>query len=254
MNFETYLKNTTEEMSERQTVGLAMYYLLHEEGRDSIAASGVRDFLRNEPADVPDKNVSKYPSQLRRDGLFKQPNSEYRLTLDGKDHYSGLVDLPTGGEQPREDSFLGDVDPPDQFYETLVDDIERTYTHRVYDATLVLTRKLLENLLIDTLRSHYGTGEGLSLFFEPEQGRHKPFSDILESFKDCSDDLQMYGPRLSEKEFYDSLEELKDGGDASAHSIVVDVTDDEIEELSEEVQKVVPLLFRVQKQLYTAVE
>jgi hypothetical protein len=248
MNFETYLRNTAEELSERQTVGLAMYYLLHEEGRDSVAASGVRDFLRNEPVGVPDENVSKYPSQLRRDGLFKQPNSEYRLTLDGKEHYSGLVNLPTGDEQPREDSFLGDVDSPDQFYETLVDDIERTYTHRVYDATLVLTRKLLENLMIDTFRRHYGTGEDVDMFFDPDQCQCKSFSKLLDNLENNSVDLKMYDSRLDNSEFHKQLQNFRQQGNISAHSITVNVSDEEIEELSSAARSTVPLLFRARRE------
>jgi hypothetical protein len=252
MKFRTYLRNSTEDLSDRQTVGLAMYYLLHEEGRDSVTTKEVREFLRDEPVGVPDENIGKYPSQLRSDGYFDRTDGEYFLTITGEEYYDGLVDLPSGDQQPREDSFLGEVDPPDQFYEALVEDIERTYTHRVYDATLVLTRKLLENLMIDTLRGHYGNGKNKDLFFDPNQCQYRSFSELLDNFEDNSVDLRMYGPRLDEPEFHEQLQEFRQKGNTSAHSITVNVSDEEIEELSSMARSTVPLLFRVQQQLRAA--
>lgn len=254
MRFRTYLQNKTEELSERQTVGLAMYYLLREEDRDSVSASDVREFLRNEPVGIPSENVSKYPSQLRSEGKFDRTDGNYFLTIEGENYYQELVDLPTGDRQPREDSFLGDVKPPDQFYATLVEDIERTYTHRVYDATLVLTRKLIENLAIDTLRGHYGTGEKIDLFFDPDRNHHRSFSELLDNLEDNSGDLRLYDPRLDDPEFHEQLQAFRQRGNDSAHSITVDVSDAEIEELSSTAQETVPLLFRIQRQLQAAAQ
>lgn len=248
MKFRTYLRNRTEDLSDRQTVGLAMYYLLREEGREAVSTSEVREFLEDEPVSVPDGNIGKYPSQLRSNEYFDRTDGEYFLTINGEEYYDGLVDLPCGDQQPREDSFLGEVDPRDQFYETLVEDIERTYTHRVYDATLVLTRKLLENLMIDIFRRHYGVGEDTDMFFDPDQCQCRSFSELLDNLEENSVDLRLYDSRLDNEEFHEQLQEFRQQGNVSAHSITVNVSDEEIEELSSAARSTVPLLFRAHRE------
>ena len=51
----------------------------------------------------------------------------------------------------RSEQFLDIANVPGTFYPDLVEDINQCYSIGVNDATLILTRKLLENLLIDIL-------------------------------------------------------------------------------------------------------
>lgn len=251
MIFERYLEHTTEELSETMTVGLAMYYLLTEDGHDNVTPAEVRQFLRDQPVAVSQTNIVAYPSQLKRKGLFDSTDGEYILTINGRRHFENLIDLPTDDVMPRDDNFLDIAEPNSEFYRKLVDDIERSHEHRVYDATLILTRKLFENLLIEIMRGHYGVGNSLDLYYNTDRAQFKSFSIVLENFEDNIDDFRPYSLELADSEFTDKLDSFRESGNASAHSITVNV-DGEIDGLSEDATEIASLLFRVKKQVAAA--
>jgi hypothetical protein len=152
-------------------------------------------------------------------------------------------------KKAREDLFLNveleNIGGP--FYPRVVREINDCYQIKANEATLVLYRKLLESLLVDILRTRYGM-EDIELFFDTEEGQTLPFSSLLSNFKASEDDLRPYSDVMNE-DLHRSLEKFKYQGDASAHAIEPDISNEGIEEQSERATKLAEILFELRKNI-----
>lgn len=149
-------------------------------------------------------------------------------------------DVPT-----RFEPFLDIKNVPGTFYPDLIKNINRTYRMRVYDATLVLTRKLLENLLIDVLRSKYKT-ERLEFYYDTDSRRFKPFYQLVTNLENNLDDFKHFSSELDE-DFIDGLNSFRQTANRGAHSLEIDVPDDEIEEYGKKATRTAKILFRLRE-------
>ena len=95
----------------------------------------------------------------------------------------GQIDkTPTGGipksigitEPLIEQSLAG------EFYKDLIQEINLSYSYQLNRSTLVLIRILLQNLLIDLLRTKFGTSR-LELFYNKDRGQFYEFFKLLEN-------------------------------------------------------------------------
>jgi hypothetical protein len=143
--------------------------------------------------------------------------------------------------------FLDIDNVPGTFYPDLVDDINRCHSLAIYDATLIMTRKLLENLLIDILRERYGKQE-IDLYYLPENKRFKNFSTLIDNFEDNLDDFQHLSGVLDE-DFIDELDAFRQDANSGAHSIETNITESKMAEYREQAQHASQVLFRVRRNL-----
>jgi hypothetical protein len=162
--------------------------------------------------------------------------------LENKDPITGNIHTTFRSEQ-----FLNINDIPGTFYPDLVENINQCYSAGVNDATLVLTRKLLENLIIDILREEYGKQE-IDLYFRPENKRFENFSTLLNNFKDRLDDFQHLSGGLN-NDFIDELDSFRQDANVEAHSIEINITESEIEEYRKQAQHASKLLFRIKNNI-----
>ena len=137
-----------------------------------------------------------------------------------------------------------------QFYPNLIRQINSCYQIKANEATRVLYRKLLESLLVDILRGHYGMGK-VELFYDKDEGRTHPFSTLLSNFKSGEDDIGTYSEAVGD-DLYQSIEKFKHHGDASAHTIEPDISNESIEEQSEKATKVAKILFEMRENVHVA--
>lgn len=149
-------------------------------------------------------------------------------------------DVPT-----RVEPFLDIENVPGTYYPDLIKNINRTYRMGVYDATLVLTRKLLENLLIDVLRRKYET-ERLELYYDTESRRFKPLYQLVTNLENNLDDFNHFSSEL-DKDFIDDLNSFRQTANRGAHSLEIDVQDDEVESYGKKATKVSRILFRLRE-------
>jgi len=143
--------------------------------------------------------------------------------------------------------FLNIDNVPGTFYPDLVEDINRSYSLGIYDATLVLTRKLLENLLIDILRSKYGTNR-IRLYYRPNNGRFQNFSTLIGNFDDNQSDFEHLSGGL-DNDFIDELDAFRQDANAEAHSIETNITGNEMEEYREQARHASQVLFQVRQNI-----
>jgi len=237
------------ELSDTEKIALIVYWATEKQGNREISASGVRSLARDAKTGVKSKSVSGLLSYLRKKGVAGKGDSGYYLTMDGKSRVESLVELSETATSPRDDDFISVADPNDDFYSPLIDDINRCYRVGVNDAVLILVRKLIENLLIDILRGHYGN-QRINLFYIPRRGRFHSFSSLLENLRDNKSDFKMY--YLEIENLLKEIDEFRESANASAHSIEVRVPDKRLESMASRATKLVKRCLRIKKQIEAA--
>ena len=133
----------------------------------------------------------------------------------------------------------------------MINEINLCYRFGANTATLVLSRKLLENLVIDALRGRYGveTEQAQQTYFNESSGYFNQFSDLLEELDDSLQDYQAVSPAVDSDLIHD-LKQIKAPANAQAHSIEDQVSDEDMEEYSDEVTRLARVLFDVREKLH----
>jgi len=138
-----------------------------------------------------------------------------------------------------------------QFHHELVREINLCYQVKANEATYVLYRKLLENLVYDSLRRHIDD-EDIEEIFNTNEGRREGFKHLLSVLQSRQNELAQYSTAIDSK-FISKLRDFKEEGDSSAHSTVNLVTDEELEENSEEATYLARILFELREEVYAGV-
>lgn len=112
----------------------------------------------------------------------------------------------------------------DDFYNDLKLEINNAFRIKLLTATMVLVRKLFENLLIELLRTKFGDKPPeKELYFSIRDSRFKHFHVLINNFENEIDTFKPFDVNLqwvaSKNDFFDFLRVIKERGDACAHSI-----------------------------------
>ena len=140
-----------------------------------------------------------------------------------------------------------DIDkPPTDAYRDLVREINFCFANQAYSATIVLTRKLIENLIVEILRKKYGMPE-LDLFYIKNQRRFRGLSKLLANLRSKVSDFDTLG--LKEKHIT-SMEKLREEANAKAHSILDHATKQELLDLRALARQAVKSLLAIRDSLF----
>ncbi|WP_324662085.1 hypothetical protein [Haloarcula sediminis] len=170
-----------------------------------------------------DSEIAKYPALQNLEG-------------ERTDVAGGLPTITT-------ELFIDIEHTTDDFYDDLISNINQSYRIGVYDGTFVLTRKLLENLVIELLRNQYGTSY-LRMYYIPNQRRFQNFSTLLDGLEYKLKDYQSYSNGL-DKELIRDIRQFKNSADADAHSIIRNPDKEEIDDLGTDAEHAAKVMFRV---------
>jgi hypothetical protein len=244
MNFDRLLSHF-EGSGQKEVVALAVFYFEEYVEQREVTRAEIHTVIESSRTSIPSSNIPTYLSRLQNDDLLTTTeNDGYRLTHDGLEHIkSQLGDVIV--EDPRDELFIDTDVVDDYFYERLIMDINECYRVRVNSASLVLTRKLFENLLVDILRWHYGMDD-IEMFFDPDQGYHHGLSRLKRNVRNNVNDFRVYS-RDIDVDLLDKLDQFKESGDASAHSIVVDISDEEIETMTNDATQLTNILYDIRR-------
>jgi len=159
---------------------------------------------------------------------------------------------PIEDNKERDEKFLNlsDSEINGQFYPSTVYEINLCYKVKADHATVILLRKLVENLLLDIIRGHFGM-DNVEIFYRLEERQHKSLADLIEVFDENQGDFDRY-TTAKENEIVSFVEQIKYSGDAAAHSIEEKIDEEELESLSEEATHFVKVLFRLRQEVQTA--
>jgi len=139
--------------------------------------------------------------------------------------------------------FIEVKEIPDDFYSDLILQINRAFYFELYPLIPFLIRKLFENLLIDILRKKFSMTQ-VDLFFDKTRRRFHDFAYLI---KQLSERLNEFQANISglDRKFIKKLEKYRLQGNASAHSITLDITKDEILRDKKEITYITKFLFRL---------
>jgi predicted secreted protein len=239
MEFDRLLK-FSEYSRQQEIVGLAVFYLEEYCGSEEVEREEIIKLIEKSRESVPKGNVSTYFSRLEEDNYLTTGTEGYRLKHEGKEFFKRIISSDLV-EEPRQDQFIDTDIADEEFYEQLIEEINECYRVRVNNAVLVLTRKLFENILADILRGHYGR-QNVDLSFDTHRGYHHGLKQLKNNFRDNVSDFRIYSRDIDE-DILDGLDEFKKRGDAGAHSIAVNVTDGEIEAMSDDATQLFNILY-----------
>lgn len=254
MDIDDFLRNA-EYSTNKELVGLCIYFLEEYENYDRVATSDVKELLEQSRAAINPSAIPRRIKDLREDGLVTKVGEEnhvfhYILTHEGLDLFFDLSGDSEKGDKVRDTLFIqaGIVDV--EYYSTLIDHINLSFQYGINDACLILTRKLFENLVIDILRAEYG-GEGINLYFNTETGRFYGLGTLCGNLRDKTAELKHYSRQL-DGDLVSRVEQFKEHGNSQAHSVRVDIDDDELEGMSDEATQLTEILYDIREEIRIA--
>ena len=115
-------------------------------------------------------------------------------------------------KKPIEKIIEYDTDNP--FIKGHVEEVNRAYTHGCYTSVFILSRKIIENLIMDILREKYK--ENINPCYDTDQKRLKDFSIILKILEDKKNDFCEKGKAVSK--LHQLAGKLKDRTNDATHS------------------------------------
>lgn len=244
MDFDHLLQHFDEEAVQREQVALIFYFLEEEKGHSEVTQSDVKDVIRRSRSSISESSVSTYFQRLQNDCITSTENDGYRLTIPGRRQVEELLDENALDNPRDEDDHFVDFDRfEEERYDQLISDINECYRYKIDDATVVLTRKLFEDLVFKILETHYA-GNDPQMYFDLENQRHYRFDELLDNLKDGVPILKQYSP-LFDKKVVEDIRELKEEGNKGAHVIRLEFTEEEMEELSQEATRLIKILYEI---------
>lgn len=151
------------------------------------------------------------------------------------------------GETVYNSELLVTTQIADEAYNNLVLQINSAFSVGLFTATLVLVRKLFENLIIDLLRLKYGMGQ-MDLFYSKDDGGFHNLHRLIKNLEKKLDEFKPYGFFKLEREkesLMNFLWKIKDEGNASAHSFGPLLGHKEINALKPSINEYSDLLVRL---------
>lgn len=120
-------------------------------------------------------------------------------------------------ERGLKESFLP-FKVSDVLYTDLISEINKCYDLRLPTATYVLSRKLIENLVIDVLRKKFSSDSSkLDMYFDTSHKRFQDFSKLLYNLKNSKNSFLGFENVI--EEIVSLADEYRDTANKSAHSI-----------------------------------
>lgn len=238
-----YLDSNIE--TERDTVGLAVYHLDIEMGIRPDT-NQVKETISDSRVSIPEQNISSYLSSLKGN-LIKEDNEGFKLSAEGLRYFDEKISEAESSVKYT-DKLVNVDESPDRFYESLIEEINEAYTRNLFDAALILTRKLFENLIIDILRSKFGPENHLHLYYNEEKKQFKTFSSLIDNFDENSENLNHYYTSDTD-EIIQKLENFRADANSSAHSIETDLEEEDFKEWSSDIDFLSRLLINIKEKV-----
>lgn len=245
MCFDRFLEHYDSDAGQKEEVALIFYCQEEHNNQKDTTSKDIKEIIQSSRSSISTSSTSTYLRRLREeDWITPTENDGYRLTHTGKDEVESLLhEGALDNSRDEGDLFIDTTVVDNERYQTLIVDINNTYQHRTYDGTMVLTRKLLEDLIFQILKTHYA-GDDVQMFYDQDNQRHYSFDDLLNNLKEGVPVLRRYSREL-DQELVENIRELKDAGNSGAHSVRIDFSDEEVEDWSDSATYLVDVLYDV---------
>lgn len=247
--------NSSSCTSDAEIVGLALWYLHEYEAVDLASYDDIADVLRSDGILLSSQNESGIITStstfvvgpmraLRRRNLARDEHTGFRLTEEGHEHFEEKITRPLPDEGAPNEPFIK-MDT-DGFHDDAIEEINLCYNVGAYSATMVMTRRLFEDLLIDIYRSHFGEAD-IHKYYVPASGRHKRLGELLEVFDNSLDDLANYTTAIdnSSRDLHDDLDKFVNRANSQAHCVNIAISKKEMIEHSSDATRIGKILLEM---------
>lgn len=192
-----------------------------------IEFTDLKQFLIEKGA-LPDENVCNISIETEDLGnSFMNYLSAIGFIHDSESHILKLQNSNNTVTYPNSRKDLITSQSSDPFYKDLELEINISWRLGLFSSTLVLSRKYIENLIIDLLRNKYPVSNNtLNIYFNDKQNRFHDFSYLLENLKQRKSDFK---PDVgSIEKLLILVNPFKTVADATVHSIIENPEENDI--------------------------
>jgi len=150
-----------------------------------------------------------------------------KLSQPIKSNYSNFIDLKFN----------------DFFHKKLKNEINSAFSYGLYTSTMLLSRKLIENLVIDVLRIKYPQNipGNLEIYHNTKDGRFHDFTILLKNLEEKKDEFGI--DKVIITEFISLIKPFRPRANADAHSIIM--ISDENEVMKYDITRMAALLLKL---------
>lgn len=134
---------------------------------------------------------------------------------------------------------------PGDFYIELQEQINKAFAYGILSAVQILSRKFLENLIVDILRKKYGM-QRIELFYNTSRRKCHGFEVLLKNLHDRIDDFIGISPAFND-DFLKKINKFREQGNSSAHTIELNLDKEELEKDAKDLEYIIKLLVKVLK-------
>lgn len=139
-------------------------------------------------------------------------------------------------------SDLIDTKFEDIFYRNLNQEINKCYKLGAYTSAFILSRKLIENLIIDILRKKFPQNqENIDIYYRVNEGRFHDLTILLKNFEQRKKDFGIDEETIDE--FFKLIKPFRPSANSNAHSIIVWGEKEALDKL--QIEKMAGLLIKV---------
>lgn len=240
-----------DEPTPTEIVAAAVYYLkVVEEVHGWIRQQQIKEILGDSEhldAKVAIDHVHSVVRNLDDFGYLRYtPSGGVKISASGSMWFKSLL----RGEQSY--GFFSEEwsDFSDSPFADLRREIEECYHAGAHTAVVVLSRKLIENLLIELLRMQYGleTDADRELFYDTDRKRFQPLAVLIENFENNLHDFRPFSEKIDEGTVQ-KLNDIRETGNAGAHSVETGMSSDELATFRGDMNEVIEDLDKVRQKL-----
>lgn len=153
--------------------------------------------------------------------VMQQLSAEDKASLPHIEQNSDKIKISVKPKKEREKikPFV-EYHPTEHFIKGHIAELNRAYTYKCYTSVYILSRKIIENLIMDILQKKYPPGASLEnkeLYWDVKQKRFKDFSIILKNLYDKKDDFLPAKSKAIER-LYQLANKFKTGANDKTHS------------------------------------
>jgi len=140
----------------------------------------------------------------------------FDLTLNNK---SIIQEIKRKVDLKFENVIDENIEFEDSQYEIVKTEINQSYNNFLFTSMYILLRKLLENLVYDSLKNFYNDND-TNKYFDTNHNRHHNFSTLIENFNEMIDNPK-FRAKIGDIEqgFIDILKQFQEKGNKNVHSL-----------------------------------
>lgn len=206
--------------------------------------SGLPSLLSTEPPEpsLPEQRLFAEELSSLLTNLCGLVYDKYTRTLSAQNK-QGVHEIP----RAFNNNLLVNIEFEEYFFRVIIQELNGVYRAGFYNSTLLLSRKLFENLLIKLLEHKYprNIDGNLTLYYDDSQNRYRDFSVLIKVLRDRNADFNDGHSTI--QRFLTKIEKLTEITNPTAHKLTFNASREdlislEIEEMLELYKKIAELV------------